>query len=291
MIISPLCPPAIRSLYMNQLSGLVSHLYYFDSIDSTNTFLAQLKASSPANTAISTDILPCLDTLPAPDILKSCMVCIAEEQTKGRGRGGHVWHSSHQDIFFSLRFTVLPSVLEGFSLCVALSCVRTLEQLGFEGLAIKWPNDIFFVGKKCGGILIECIYQPDRVTVIVGVGFNMANQLHEAVKTHASSLYDAMILNGYDKERLRILLIKGLIDELLNNFLWKHEPDSQNYFRDFLSTYWPTYDFCRGKRVKVINASTQWVGVMHGVDFDGSIILKTESEWVKLCAGSLMLLD
>jgi BirA family biotin operon repressor/biotin-[acetyl-CoA-carboxylase] ligase len=284
MIIHSSCPPAIRSLYVDQLSGFVSELYYFESIESTNTFLAQLKEKALENTDLA------MDSLQSCAALHFFIVCIAEQQTKGRGRGAHVWHASHQDIFFSLRFTLLPSQLEGLSLCVALLCVRTLEQLGFNGLAIKWPNDIFFAGKKCGGILIESLYQCDQVTVIVGVGLNVASQLHESVKNHASSLYDLMIFHGYSKEQLRVSLIKGLVEGMSSGAVWRGELDSQKHVRSFLATHWPVYDFCWGKKIKVTNGSHEWLGVMQGIDDEGNMLLRTESDLVKICAGSLMLL-
>ena len=87
-------------------------------------------------------------------------VCIAEMQTKGRGRFDRLWHSPHfENVYFSLcyRFKKTVQALSGLSLIIGLAVCKTIEtiiQLP-DILFIKWPNDILIDEKKIAGILVE----------------------------------------------------------------------------------------------------------------------------------------
>ena len=85
-------------------------------------------------------------------------VLAAERQTAGRGRRGRAWQSwPGAGLTFSLlwRFAPAAHVPAGLSLVVGLAVARTLEELGVEGVALKWPNDVLIQGKKLAGILVE----------------------------------------------------------------------------------------------------------------------------------------
>lgn len=89
------------------------------------------------------------------------------EQTNGRGRRESVWHSNQGDLTasWSIEFSELnrwPPGLLQVSIGASIS-----EALGVE---LKWPNDLFFQGKKCGGILLESSNYEGVIRI--GVGLN-----------------------------------------------------------------------------------------------------------------------
>src|SRR5207245_9958148 len=80
----------------------------------------------------------------------------AEWQTAGRGRRGRVWTAvAGGSLTFSLgwRFEQGAGFLAGLSLAVGVAVIRALEAAGFDGIALKWPNDLVHRHCKLGGIL------------------------------------------------------------------------------------------------------------------------------------------
>ena len=55
-------------------------------------------------------------------------------------------------------------------------------------MRIKWPNDVYGVGLKLGGVLCQSAYRGGRFQVVVGVGLNLANR---APTTCVDALIDA----------------------------------------------------------------------------------------------------
>ena len=85
-------------------------------------------------------------------------VLAAEWQTAGRGRRGRPWTAvAGGSLTFSIgwRFEQGAGFLAGLSLAVGVAVARALEKEGFEGIELKWPNDLVFRHHKLGGILIE----------------------------------------------------------------------------------------------------------------------------------------
>ena len=104
----------------------------------------------------------------------------ADFQTAGRGQRGHAWSSAAgENLLFSVLLEPLfMPVAEQFLLSqtVAVSLADLFDGYGI-GTRIKWTNDIYAVGRKLVGILIEHIYSgPKLARTIVGIGINV-NQL------------------------------------------------------------------------------------------------------------------
>ena len=103
-------------------------------------------------------------------------VLVAELQTRGRGRLGRVWHGGlARALTFSLlwRSNRPLAALGGLSLAVGVGLARALERHGV-GVALKWPNDLLFRGRKLGGILIEI--RGDALgpcAAVIGIGLNV----------------------------------------------------------------------------------------------------------------------
>ena len=115
-------------------------------------------------------------------------VWIADEQTAGRGRGAHLWHSPPGAGLYFSALVIPPIPLPGanlFSLRVALACQAAIAEIGGfvprDEIDIRWPNDLILHGRKCGGILIESAIAPapaplppaDRLRfAVIGIGIN-----------------------------------------------------------------------------------------------------------------------
>lgn len=118
------------------------------SIDSTNTALMQRARAGDR----------------APTLL------VALEQSAGRGRRGKSWHSRPgASLTFSLGLPYQPVDWSGLSLAVGVSLAESLH----PEIRLKWPNDLWWRGRKLGGILIEAASLGERRYAVIGIGLNV----------------------------------------------------------------------------------------------------------------------
>ena len=104
-------------------------------------------------------------------------VWLAEEQTAGKGRAGHVWKSEPRDgIYCSvlLRPRLGPAEVIILSLAAGLAVADAVQEVtGLRG-DLRWPNDVMLGAKKFCGILTELNAEVTRVRyVVVGIGMNV----------------------------------------------------------------------------------------------------------------------
>ena len=124
-------------------------------------------------------------------------VLVAEEQTAGRGRGGHTWYSARgAGIYCSvvLKPALGPADSLLISLAAALAVHSAIEEVRPDRvelvLDLKWPNDVLAQGKKFCGILTEMNAEPTRVRyLVVGIGINVNHARFPAeLQNEATSL-------------------------------------------------------------------------------------------------------
>ena len=193
--------------------------HFFDSIESTNLFLTNRPFSNKVQ------------------------LCLAREQTQGKGQYGRNWESQRDgSILFSIRRNFSQECnLNGLSLAVGLAIVKILEkECLVEGFKIKWPNDIYFEGKKLAGVLLESQIQSKNQSVVIGVGINYALD---------QSMTFEIPWTDLAKITKTLPDIKLLTGEIINNILVMSEHFSAFGFDDFQSE-WKRYDMLQGKRVK-----------------------------------------
>jgi len=122
------------------------------------------------------------------------LVVLAEEQTAGRGRMGRAWVSpAGLNLYFTLLVRPELEDVRRLPVTVPLGVAWGLESLGLTP-DVKWPNDIWFSGKKAGGILIDTVVEGETVTAaIVGIGLNvnLRPSGYEEIRAIATSLAEA----------------------------------------------------------------------------------------------------
>mgnify|MGYP001263550312 FL=1 len=102
---------------------------------------------------------------------------VAELQTAGRGRLGRGWQAGDGApggaLAFSLGLPLAPRDWSGLSLAVGLSLAESLH----PDIRLKWPNDLWWQGRKLAGILVETAgaSEPGAARcVVIGIGLNIA---------------------------------------------------------------------------------------------------------------------
>lgn len=181
--------------HLSSCGGETIHWRLLDSVDSTN---AELMRSIGSGGEAGID------------------VCLAEQQSSGKGRRGREWVSPYaQNIYLSmaLPFSEGAQELEGLSLLIGLILVETLEESGFSGCGLKWPNDILLDGRKLAGILVEIAGDlTSDCVAIVGMGLNV---LMSQPGSRIEQEWTSLLLSRQDGILDRNLLVARFIRRLL----------------------------------------------------------------------------
>jgi BirA family transcriptional regulator, biotin operon repressor / biotin---[acetyl-CoA-carboxylase] ligase len=240
----------IRSGLDSAVDQRIKTIYLHDQIDSTNTFLISRSKMSGIRGAI----------------------CLAESQTQGKGRRGRKWVSPFgQNIYLSMAWKYLeePGNLSSLSLAVGVAVIRALSTLGVPSLALKWPNDIVWQGKKLGGILIELSgdTQGSR-TVVVGLGLNCAMSQKEGAAIEQEWVDLDTIGNHSRPGRNRLAAV------LINEMLPVVADFGETGILPFLSE-WRSADCLSGKNVVLHMGNRKISGRVKGINDHGLIQLCT----------------
>jgi len=110
---------------------------------------------------------------------------VAESQSAGRGRlPGRTWASPPESgLYFSLILHphLAPADFPKLTLAAGLALCKGLENRTECHPGLKWPNDLFLCGKKCGGILSEtqALSGAGQTAVVIGIGLNVNTPAHD----------------------------------------------------------------------------------------------------------------
>ena len=244
--------------------------------------------------AIRWQLLDCVDSTNA-ELMRSIgsvggagiSVCLAEQQTSGKGRRGREWVSPYaQNVYLSVAvpFSEGAQKLEGLSLLVGLVLVEALEACGYQGCGLKWPNDVLLGDSKLAGILVEIAgdVTSDCVAVI-GVGINVLMSRPDAAIGQAwTSLY-------LSRQRQDVRLDRNaIVAEFVRRLVAALDAFRLQGFAPFVGS-WEQRDLWRGLPVRVQAGETRWFGLANGVDERGALRLETERGEVLLHGGEVSL--
>lgn len=122
-------------------------------------------------------------------------VCLADEQSAGRGRRGYGWFSPPGcGIWASvlLRPRLSADRTPPLTLCAAAAVAPVLETAAGVSVEIKWPNDLLMEGRKVAGILAESrVVSGDEPVIVIGMGINVNHtrgQFPDELSASATSL-------------------------------------------------------------------------------------------------------
>ena len=122
-------------------------------------------------------------------------VCLADEQSAGRGRRGYGWFSPPGcGIWASvlLRPRLSADRTPPLTLCAAAAVAPVLETAAGVSVEIKWPNDLIMRGRKVAGILAESrVVSGDEPVIVIGMGINVNHtrgQFPDELSASATSL-------------------------------------------------------------------------------------------------------
>jgi len=246
---------------IKQVSG-VDNVHVEQILESTNQYL--------------------LDKLPN---ISNGQTCIAEYQAAGRGRRGREWVSpfaSH--LYFSMYWRLEAGIekASGLSLLVGIATVNALEKLGLHGVGLKWPNDLYYQGKKLAGILIELNAQASDVChSVIGIGINVR------MPEQQGKLIDQpwIDLNNISTQPVDRNQLSGLLIKELHSLLSDYEAKGLAPFLD----RWFELDYFLNKQVNLIVADNVQMGICRGINEQGALLLEIDNEIKPYIGGEISL--
>ncbi len=189
------------------------------------------QAISPLLPGFTIELLPELDSTNSELMRRARagrtepVLLVAQRQTAGRGRLGRQWFSDAPGaavagdvapadgpaLTFSLGLPLAPQDWSGLSLAVGLSVAHSLH----PDIRLKWPNDLWWHGRKLAGILIETANwgaaHASRYAVI-GVGINLHPPLAAGLSTPPAGLTE--LLPGMDAPQALARVAEPLVRTL-----------------------------------------------------------------------------
>jgi len=243
-------------------STLGKRIYHFFKTDSTNSVAMRLgESGEPHGTVV-----------------------IAEEQTAGRGRGGHTWHSEKTNGIYMtvlLRPPIPPQDAPLITMVAGLAARDAiLEQTGVAP-DLRWPNDVLFGRKKFCGILTEMNAEQDRIHfVAVGIGINVNQaKMPDELASIATSL---RIETGRIHSRVEIVarLLRHL-DSYYNRFVSEGAEAIVARFSEVSS-------YARGKRVRIATMNGTYTGTTEGLEPGGLLrVRRDDGRTLPVISGTL----
>ncbi|AGJ61244.1 Bifunctional protein BirA [Candidatus Moranella endobia PCVAL] len=217
-------------------------------------------------------------------ILEPGDVCTAEYQTQGRGRRGRKWLSPFgKNIYLSIywRFEQGQSATSGLSIMVGIVIAEMLQRLGFEGVRVKWPNDIYLNNSKLAGILLEITGQVGNVIhFVIGVGMNLN------MPGSASDMIDQDWIN---LQEVGITIDRNaLVAELINTLRQTLQQFERDGFAPFVNR-WQSLDNFYNCPVKLIIGNQEIRGISSGINTNGALLLEQDGEYHAYSDGDISL--
>ncbi len=223
-------------------------LYWFDTIDSTNTRAKELaSAGAPHGTVI-----------------------VAGQQSQGRGRMGRSFHSpAGLGLYLSviLRPACKPEELMHLTCaCGVAACDAVLSSSGIRP-GIKWTNDLVIGSRKLGGILTELSLSEGMVNyAVLGIGINCGHELTDfppELRDFVTSL-KMDTGNAPSPARLAGELICALW-EMDKNLLQNQGQLMDRYRKDCITL---------GKDISILRGDTVTYAQALDIDADGGLLVR-----------------
>ncbi len=257
----PLHEASIRMQLGQAALCRVQALDVVHSVDSTSEYLK--RRSSPGNNTFN--------------------ACIAEWQSAGRGRRGRHWVSPYgASLYLSFAAQVSEATLGagGLSLAVAVAVAEALQICGVRDLGLKWPNDIFYQGRKLAGILLDLSGESGGpYQVVIGIGVNLRMPAGAAAKIDQP--WADLSQSGITIDRNR--LAGSILDSLVRTMDLFNEYGLRAFTKD-----WERFDLVSGRAIELHHGHEPMIrGVARGIDERGALLIEHDGTTRSYHAGEV----
>lgn len=238
----PLSLSTIQSAIDSSVRSRLDEILLFNDVTSTNDVLWQRFSQGKVTPA----------------------VCLAEQQTAGRGRQGDLWHSpSAGNLYMSLFWQhTADKPQQGLSIAIGISLINTLKEAGINQLQLKWPNDVLFNRQKLAGILVESRFNTKQNTVVgIGLNFKLPKSTQDQIQQPTTSL-EQLCHELPERNWLAGKIIQNMIETI--------ELFESRGLADFLPL-WPQYDALHEQAITLISEQERFSAIACGINENGEL--------------------
>lgn len=216
-------------------------------------------------------------------------VVIADRQTAGRGRRGHVWFSPpgaglYVSVVLAPRRAVrLPERATALlTLMAGVAIAESVEQTTGLSPEIKWPNDLLVGRRKLSGILAEGVHSPTSSAVhsiVLGYGLNVSPAAYPPELRDRVTSLESELGRSIDRAQVCAASLSALAahyDDLLGG------------------RYDAILDAWRRRATRAVGARVSWdyadqvrTGITAGIDDDGALLVKSGSGLERIVSGEV----
>lgn len=215
---------------------------------------------------------------------------LAGRQTKGRGRLGKVWQSPPgRGLYTSiiLRPELAVEKFPYLTFVAGLAVAEAINSLYGVMPGLKWPNDVYFDMRKCGGILSESsafTAEKGQRYAVVGVGLNVNTAREEFEDEVAERATSLMIQTGQKRP------IDEVFETIHGQLLREVEAFEQMGFLRVIER-WRELDCMLGKNLAWVAVDGKAVeGVALGPDDQGRLHIRDKTGCVhEVLSGDIQL--
>lgn len=208
-------------------------------------------------------------------------VWFADEQTAGRGRAGHRWHSSAgEGLYVSALLRMEPAVAL-LPLAAGLAAADAIRGVCGLPVDLRWPNDLLIGARKTGGILVESRIESRSPlhAVVVGVGINVHQRSFPADLATPGTSLDLEAGRRVSRQALLVALLKSLEREAA-------ACADQAAAAEIPGRFEKNSSWARGRRVEV-HGPQACTGVTAGLDARGFLLVETNSGPIAVQTGGI----
>ncbi len=204
-------------------------------------------------------------------------IVLTGHQLAGRGRGSNTWWSGAGSLTATFVMPIEAHLAAHHVPLIAGVAVRraVAELSGYDGIQLKWPNDLLHDGRKLAGLLCERVEQADLIGVGLNVNVNL-KQIPSGLRDRVTSL-NAIAGKPVDLTAA-VIAVAGQLHRLLSN-------RDDRRFQSILSEY-DQHHALLGRRVSVTGFDEPAIsGKCEGLDEMGRLLLRDRKTLHRVIAG------
>lgn len=155
---------------------------------------------------------------------------------------------------------------------MSVAVARALTEIVGRQPILKWPNDVYFEGRKCAGVLCESSLQGESLErVIVGVGIN-ANQIFEPSDERTRSAVNLASLLGSE------LRLPDAIACVLARLFEANAQRGDSQI-DTIESFRELSGECVGRRIRVVPTDGEpYLATIQGIARSGGLEIETSGQ-------------
>lgn len=204
------------------------------------------------------------------------LACATRRQPGGRGRRGRPWNGDFDgNVYASVGFRpqISPRQLGLLTIWTGLRLCRRLYRETQLPIQLKWPNDLYLMGRKFAGILSESTFETERITsLVIGTGMNVnmrGDEIPASIQNIATSLA---------VEAGQMFPIDTITAAVIEETILAVQDCVNGIDEDRLADEWDTFACFLGEDVYVHQSESDKIsGTLIGIDRSGALLLKESS--------------